>query len=75
MVINLPPQLESVLANQAKERGLTPEAYALDLIEKNLLSRSQPVPMDDWEKRLFSLGKDCGVSVPDAALSSEGLYE
>ncbi len=30
---------------------------------------------DDWEVRLFDAARDCGVSVPDWALSSEGLYE
>lgn len=33
------------------------------------------VPRDDWERRLFALGKDCGVSLPPEALTSEGLYE
>jgi hypothetical protein len=32
-------------------------------------------PLDDWERLLFGIGTDCGVSLPDAALSSEGLYE
>jgi uncharacterized protein (DUF433 family) len=32
-------------------------------------------PQDDWERRLRGSAKDCGVSIPDSALSSEGLYE
>ena len=34
-----------------------------------------PVPADEWERRLFGAAVDCVVSVPDAALSSDGLYE
>ena len=30
---------------------------------------------DEWEQRLHSIPKDCGVSLPDLAVSSEGLYE
>jgi predicted DNA-binding antitoxin AbrB/MazE fold protein len=30
---------------------------------------------DEWEQRLVGLAKDCGVSLTDAAVSSEGLYE
>ena len=32
-------------------------------------------PQDEWEQRLLAVAKDCGVSLPDSALSSEGLYE
>jgi len=32
-------------------------------------------PRDDWERKLFGAAINCGVSVPDAALSSDGLYE
>lgn len=30
---------------------------------------------DEWEGRLLSVAKDCGVSLSDSVLSSEGLYE
>jgi predicted DNA-binding antitoxin AbrB/MazE fold protein len=30
---------------------------------------------DEWERRLLGVAKDCGVSLSDLALSSEGLYE
>jgi predicted DNA-binding antitoxin AbrB/MazE fold protein len=30
---------------------------------------------DEWERRLVGIGKDCGVSLPDRAVSSEGLYD
>jgi hypothetical protein len=32
-------------------------------------------PQDEWERRLLAVAKDCGVSLPDSAVSSEGLYD
>lgn len=32
-------------------------------------------PQDDWERTLLATGQDCGVTLSDAAVSSEGLYE
>ena len=32
-------------------------------------------PQDEWERNLLGLPKDCGLSLPDSAVSSEGLYE
>jgi hypothetical protein len=75
MVITLPPQLESALAAQANRRGVAPEALALDVLRRQLLPAAAPAPADEWERRLFAAAIDCGVSVPDAALSSDGLYE
>jgi hypothetical protein len=75
MVITLPPQLESALAAQARQRGIAPEELALDVLRRHLLPVAPPVPADEWERRLFAAAIDCGVSVPDAALSSDGLYD
>jgi hypothetical protein len=44
----------------------------------NLAPSAKPLsvePRDDWERRLFGAAIDCGVSIPDSALSSDGLYE
>jgi hypothetical protein len=30
---------------------------------------------DEWERRLREAASDCGVSLSDEALSSEGLYD
>jgi hypothetical protein len=76
MVINLPPQLEAALSEQARRRGVAPEILALDALRERFLPKVPPVePRDDWERRLFGAALDCGVSVPDSALSSDGLYE
>ena len=75
MVITLPPYLESALASQARRRGLEPEQLALDVLSRQLLPQTPPVAADEWERQLFAVALDCGVSVPDSALSSDGLYE
>jgi hypothetical protein len=75
MVITLTPQLESALTAQARQRGVAPEALALEVLRRQLLPAAPPVPADEWERRLFAAAVDCGVSVPDASLSSDGLYE
>jgi hypothetical protein len=76
MVIKLTPQLEAALREQAQQRGIDPEVLALDALRDQFLPKVPPVePRDDWERRLFGAALDCGVSVPDSALSSDGLYE
>lgn len=76
MIINLPPQLEVALREQARRRGVTAETLVLDTLRDRFLPDVPPVePQDEWERRLFGAAIDCGVSVPDSALSSEGLYE
>ena len=40
-----------------------------------LVDRRKHVPRDEWERGLLEGGKDCGVSLPDSAVSSEGLYD
>lgn len=75
MVITLPTQLELALAAQASRRGIAPEALVVEVLHRELLPRTQSTPIDEWERRLFAAALDCGVSVSDAALSSDGLYE
>jgi hypothetical protein len=75
MILTLPPQLESALAEQARRRGVAPEVLAVDVLLRHLLPVAPPVPADDWERQLFGAAVDCGVSVPDVALSSDGLYD
>jgi hypothetical protein len=76
MVLNLPPQLEAALREQARQRGVAPEILALDALRDRFLPTVPAVePRDEWERKLFGAAIDCGVSVPDSALSSDGLYE
>jgi hypothetical protein len=76
MVINLPSELEAALARHARQRGVAPEALALDVLRERFISKAPVVePQDEWERKLFAAAIDCGVSVPDRALSSDGMYE
>lgn len=75
MNISLPPQLESVLIAQARQRGMSPEAMALDVLCRQLLPMKPPEPIDHWETELFKAAVDCGTAVPNEAFSSDGLYE
>jgi hypothetical protein len=76
MVINLPPQLEAALSEQARQRGVAPEILAPETLRDRFLPNVSPVePQDEWERKLFGAAIDCGVSVPDSALSSDVLYE
>jgi hypothetical protein len=76
MVINLTPELEAALTEQARRRGVAPEILALEALGARFLPKVPLVePRDDWERRLFGAALDCGMSVPDSALSSDGLYE
>jgi hypothetical protein len=75
MVLTVSPKLEAALAEQAGRRGVDPAAMALDILCRHLLPLDPPAPADDWERGLLAAATDCGVSLPDSALSSEGLYD
>lgn len=65
----------TALAALAEQRGVPPDALALAALRREFLSPTPPAPADEWERVLFAAAVECGVSVPDAALSSNGLYE
>ncbi|HEY1064948.1 MAG TPA: hypothetical protein VGE52_02515 [Pirellulales bacterium] len=76
MVIELPETLVPALTREAEKRGMTPEAFVLDVLKTRLgVRREAFVPRDDWERELLSIGIDCGVSLPASALTSEELYD
>lgn len=76
MVINLNSQLANVLEEQARRRGVSPEELALEVLRERFQPRPLPFePRDEWERRLLSIAIDCGVSLSNEALSSEGLYD
>jgi hypothetical protein len=76
MVITLGPELEAALKEAARQRGVAPEMLALNALRERFLDTAARLqPRDEWERGLLEAARDCGVSLPDSALSSEGLYD
>ena len=76
MVITLSPELEAALSEAAQRQGVAPEVLALNVLRERLLPRPSVIePRDEWERGLLSAARDCGVSLSDEAVRSEGLYD
>ncbi len=75
MVITLGPDLEAALSDAARKEGVSPEVLALNALRERFLGHAELQPRDDWERGLLEAARECGVSLPDWALSSEGLYD
>jgi hypothetical protein len=75
MTITLGPELEAALIRAAQEKGVPPESLALAVLRERLLTTTVIEPRDEWERGLLAAARNCGVSLPDEALSSEGLYD
>ena len=70
MIITLPPQLESALDALARQRGVSAETLVLDLLRMHFLPVAPRIPADEWERRLFAAGVDCGVSVSPSYIAA-----
>lgn len=76
MVIDLSPELEAALNELARRQGVAAEVLVLEALRARFLEPTPAIqPQDDWERGLLGLAKNCGVSLPHSAVSSEGLYE
>ena len=76
MVITLGPDLESALNDLARKKGVAPEDLALTALRERFLAPGLGIPpRDEWERRLRSAATDCGISLSNEAVSSEGLYD
>jgi hypothetical protein len=75
MVISLSADLESALRDLAKRQGVAPEELALRVLRERLLASAALTPRDEWERGLLEAARDCGVSLPNSALSSDALYD
>lgn len=76
MVITLSPELEIALSEAARRKGLAPEALALTALRERFLGMGTALqPRDEWERGLLEAARPWGVSLSDAALSSEELYD
>jgi hypothetical protein len=57
-------------------QGLAPEVVAVNALRERFLAPVAVVqPRDEWERGLLAAATDCGVSLSNKAVSSEGLYE
>ena len=75
MVITLDSELDNALSEVARQRGIAPETLVLNALRQQFLAAVVLQPRDDWERGLLAAARDCGVSLPDSAVSSEELYE
>ncbi|MDZ7620830.1 MAG: hypothetical protein U1E05_27825 [Patescibacteria group bacterium] len=74
MVITIGPDLEAILSDVASKQGVAPEDLAVSVLRDRFLI-SQFEPRDEWEQGLLKATRSCGVSLPNLALGSEGLYD
>jgi hypothetical protein len=76
MVIQITPDLEAALVESARVQGISPDVLALRVLQERFLPHAErETSLEEWEALVLSLGTDCGVSLTDWALSSEGLYD
>jgi hypothetical protein len=75
MTLTLEVDLEAALNEQARRQGVAPEVLAVNALRERFLATAALQPRDEWERGLLEAARDCGVSLPNSALSSEGLYE
>lgn len=74
MLITLEPDLETALNELARQHGVAPEDLALTALRERFLAPPKRIqPRDEWERGLFAAATDCGVSLSNEAVSSEGL--
>jgi hypothetical protein len=76
MVITVSAELEAALNERSRVEKVAPEVLALNALRERFLppaatSESQ----EEWERRLRRTATDCGVSLSNSAVSSEGIYE
>ena len=75
MVVTLGPDLEAALTELARRQRVAPEELALNALRERFLTAGAMRPRDEWERGILEAARECGVSLPDSALSSEGLYD
>jgi hypothetical protein len=76
MVITLTPDLAVALTDLARKQGVAPEVLAVNALRERFLAPALEVqPRDEWGRGLLAAASDCGVSLSNEAVSSEGLYE
>jgi hypothetical protein len=75
MVITINGELEAALHAAAATKGIAAEELALTAIRERFVRQIPLVPRDEWERELFAMAIDCGVSLPNSAFTSEEMYD
>jgi predicted DNA-binding antitoxin AbrB/MazE fold protein len=44
-------------------------------VDSQMENGTQVKSNDEWERLLLAFGHDCGISLSDTSVSSEGIYE
>lgn len=70
MTITLGPDLAAALTAAAAKRGTDPQHLAVEELRSHFLP-PRPESRDEWERILRNAPIDCGISLPDSALSRE----
>jgi hypothetical protein len=74
--VTLPTELERVAVEQARRAGKSPQDFVLGILRQSLLSpNSTPVTKQEWRQQLMMASVECGTSLSNEALSSDGLYD
>ncbi len=76
MVITLEPDPEAALNEATVRQGVAPERLVANTLRQRFLNIAAPAVADDeWERGLYGMTRECGVSLPDSPLSRQELYE
>ncbi len=75
LTVELSDVAYATLRQRAREASQTPAELAAAALEQHFAPASLPEPRDDWERHLRSAATDCGVSLSNEAVGSEGLYD
>jgi hypothetical protein len=81
MTVQLTPDLEAAVTDEARRSGTTPELVVQRAIQDHLRGRVSPPKPDsaaaaqEKMKRILAVARDFGVSHSNEALSSQGLYD
>lgn len=62
--------------SEAEKNEAAAEVFRRTNLEARTSAKNLPIePRDEWERRLLGIATNCGTSLSNEALSSEGLYE
>ena len=84
LTLKLNPEIETLLINQAKAKGMSLEGYLELLIKKQSNSNGEPLSLEEkddanWQNLLEQLGKSPSLAerfpLSEEAMSRENIYQ